>query len=187
MSLHQAYPLSWPPSWPRSASQSRSAFAERSVFAAVEEVKKQLELTKCTGLVISSNVTLGAIPKDKGVCVYFQLKGRPYALPCDKWDRVEDNLWAISKHLESLRLQERWGVGSIERAFAGYLALPGPAGDTTPWWEVLGIDRAASAPLIAAAFRAKAQLNHPDTGGSSEAMARINRAYAEAKAEKGMS
>ncbi len=187
MSVHQAYPLSWPPGWPRCATQSRSAFADRSVFAAVEEVKKQLEMTKCTGLVISSNVTLGAIPKDKGVCVYFQLKGRPYALPCDKWDRVEDNLWAISKHLESLRLQERWGVGSIERAFAGYLALPAPASEEARWWEVLGIAREASPALVTAAFRSKAHLNHPDTGGSTAAMAKINQAYATAKTEKGMS
>lgn len=182
--MHNAYPLAWPPGWPRTSIPSRSTFADRSVFAAVEEVKRQLELTKCTGLVISSNVTLGATPKDKGVCVYFQLRGRPYALPCDKWDRVEDNLWAIGKHLESLRLQERWGVGSIERAFAGYLALPSSA-PSADWWTVLGVERAATLDEVATAFREKARLNHPDAGGSTEAMAAINRAYADAKEEKG--
>lgn len=185
MSAHSAYPLSWPPGWPRAAAQLRSAFAERTVFAAVEEVQRQLELTKCTQLVISSNVTLGSKPKDKGVCVYFQLRARPYALPCDKWDRVEDNLWAISKHVESLRLQERWGVGSIERAFAGYLALPWTGAGDEDWWTVLGVDRAASLTAITAAFKDKARLYHPDAGGAHESMAAINRAFAEAKSERG--
>jgi len=61
-------------------------------------------------------------PADTGVAVYFDLKGRQVSLACDKWNRVEDNVWAIAKHVEALRGQERWGVGSIEQAFRGYMA-----------------------------------------------------------------
>ena len=42
-------------------------------------------------------------PEDVGVAVYFTLEGRPYVLPCDKWERVADNLAAIAKHVEAKR------------------------------------------------------------------------------------
>ncbi|HYF52630.1 MAG TPA: J domain-containing protein [Salinarimonas sp.] len=142
-----------------------------------------MDLLKATGMVISSNVTLGASsPKDRGVCVYFNLKGKPYALPCDKWDCPEDNLWALAKHIENMRAQERWGVGSIERVFAGYQALMGPAG-TNPeeWWSVLRIERTASFDQAQEAYRNEARRCHPDNGGSNEKMAVLNAAWAAAK------
>lgn len=88
-------------------------------------------------VVISSNVELRQdglpysnrkTPEDPGVAVYFELDGEPYAMPCDKWDRVADNLYAIAKHLEAMRGMERWGVGSLQTAFKGFHALPPGSG-----------------------------------------------------------
>src|SRR5262249_31741204 len=61
---------------------------------------------------------------DVGAAVYFSLNKKPYCLPCDRWNRLPDNLAAIAAHLEAMRGMDRWGVGSIEQAFAGYKALP---------------------------------------------------------------
>ena len=92
---------------------------------------------------MSSNIPRGkqgspisniGVLKDPGVAVYFTIKEKPVSLACDKWVHVEDNIWAIAKHIEALRGQERWGVGSIEQAFAGYTALPAPGQTVAATW-----------------------------------------------------
>lgn len=182
MSTGNAYPLQWPYGWPRTTTPLRSKFGTRSVHAAVEELKRQLSMLRATDMVISSNITLGATPKDKGVCVYFKIKGKPYALPCDRWDCPEDNVWALAKHIENMRAQERWGVGSLERAFQGYAALPGPAGENpSEWWTVLKVERTSTFDDAQASYRELARQYHPDNGGSNEKMALLNAAWANAK------
>lgn len=178
-----AYPLHWPAGWPRTQNPQRNtAFAARSVHSAVTELQRQLEKLKATEVVISSNVTLGhATPKDRGVCVYFKIKAKPYALPCDKWDCAEDNLWALAKHIENMRSQERWGVGSIERQFAGYLALPSTADNPEEWWKVLGCDQTATLAQAQEAYRDRARIWHPDNGGDAGKMAVLNAAWTIAK------
>lgn len=182
-----SYPLSWPAGWPRTAAPESSRFGERTPYAALEQLKKELILLGAQDINLSSNFALGAAPKDKGVCVYFILKGKNYAMPCDKWNRVEDNLWALAKHIESLRGQERWGVGTIERAFAGYVALLTGSIAQKPWWKVLGVNPDASPEKIQSHYRSLAASRHPDIdGGSNELMAELNGAYDEAKLERGI-
>jgi hypothetical protein len=180
---YDAYPLHWPAGWPRTPVAGRSLFQPRTVHAALEDLQSQLRLLRASAVVISSNVSLGnTAPKDKGVCVYFTLRGKSYALPCDKWDRVEHNVWALARHIESLRSQERWGVGTVERAFAGYLSLTD--GKRT-WREVFGYMPAdkPTAAQINERFRELSLRCHPDHGGSTAAMAELNNAREQARAE----
>ncbi len=120
-------------------------------------------------------------PVDAGAAVYFQLNGKPVAIPCDKWNTVGDNIYAIGKHIEALRGQERWGCGNVERAFTGYLALNEKTEPSC--WDTLEIDKAAldvlttgKEALIITQFRRLALQSHPDHGGSVEAFDRLNRA-----------
>lgn len=152
----------------------------------------ELELLGASALIISSNIELRvdglpmsrrSRPADPGVAVYFRLKGKPVSLACDKWFRPEDNLWAIVKHVESIRGQERWGVGSIERAFGAYMALP-PGGSSAgrSWWDVLGCAHDAPADVIRQAFRNAAAAAHPDRpGGSHDRMVEVNAAWDQAR------
>lgn len=150
-------------------------------------------LLGATSATISSNLELrqDGLPKsnqrqpnDVGVAVYFKLKKSDRVLACDKWARIEDNMWAIAKHIDALRGQQRWGVGSIDQAFAGCTALPA-AGETSgeTWWSVLGVNRTDSADLIRAAYRAKAKASHPDLGGTTEDFQRIQQAWEQADKE----
>lgn len=184
MSDPNAYPLRWPQGWPRTALPGKSAFSSRTVFAAITELEKQLKFLGAERIVISSNVTLSTqAPKDKGVCVYFFLKGRPYALPCDKWSHVEENIWALAKHIEGLRASERWGVGTVARVFEGYAALPPPGSSAgASWWDVLGVSADCSQVAARSAYIAKAKDCHPDNGGSSDAMVKLNAAWDQARA-----
>lgn len=110
---------------------------------------------------------------DHGVAVYFEREGKQMVFACDRWDRVQDNLRAIHKTIEAMRGVERWGASDMmERAFSAFEALPAPK---TPW-EILGVQRGASEAEIQSAYRNKARMAHPDSGGSTAAMAEVNAA-----------
>lgn len=190
------YPLHWPSNWPRARSRRQANFHERthagqkplSIATAMDRLEEELTKLGAKEIVVSTNRerrvngminAAGSEPADPGVAVYFQLKGKDTALACDAWDRVADNLNAIAKHIEALRGQERWGVGTIEQAFTGYQALPAPE----QWWQVLGLPRNASRDAITQAYRTLAKSAHPDAGGSEAAMARLTAARDQALGE----
>lgn len=189
----QAYPLSWPSVWKRTPAAQRklSQFADRSLAKAIDFMLDELRLLRAKNPVISTNVPLrkDGLPRssgvgrinDVGVAVYFVLNGKPKVLACDKWMQVEDNLWAIGKHIESIRGQERWGVGTVDQAFMGYDALPAPK---IAWWEILGLERTASLDQINDAYRQAAKKAHPDAGGSHEEFVNLQAAYNAALKER---
>lgn len=207
MAPKEAYPLTWPERWPKPKYRERARFAGSSIVSSthggqtshwrrkrehtIEEARvylfEELGRLGASSVILSSNLRLRAdgnpvsaqkMPDDPSVAIYFTLNKRPHVLACGKWDRAQDNIWAVAKHVEALRVQNRWGVGSIEQAFSGYTALPEKAGGVS-WWEVLGVSINATADQVTAAYRTKAKLHHPDSGSSPdhEAMVRINEAY----------
>lgn len=141
----------------------------------IETARKFLfaELERLGGVervVISSNLRLRidgmptsgqGQPTDPSVAVYFMLKGKPHVLACGKWDRAQDNLWAIAKDIEATRGKLRWGVGTLERAFSGYTAIPEKTGGVN-WWEVLEVAMNASEEQVRDAYRSLAKKYHPD-------------------------
>jgi hypothetical protein len=119
-------------------------------------------------------------PSDKGVAVYFKLKGRQMVFACDRWDGIEDNLHSIELTINALRGIERWGASQmLERAFTGFAALPAKS----EWWEILGFKSGAIASFdqVKEARNRLAQQHHPDKGGNLDTMARINAAFEEAR------
>jgi hypothetical protein len=186
-----AYPLNWPINWPRSKRTERSKFRLRTVHAAVKFLTDEVRRLPATDLIISTNLRVrkdGGIiaeqrqPEDLGVAVYFTFRKSRVALACDRWDYLDDNMWAIAKHIEALRGQERWGVGTLEQAFTGYVALPAPE----QWWQVLGVGPNATPDEVRAAYRELARKNHPDAGGDHDRFVRIQQAYERAEKAKGI-
>jgi hypothetical protein len=188
------YPLTWPVGWARIPAHKRqpSQFADRSIAKAVQYVLEQVRLLNGKSVIVSTNLQLRndglprsgqKRPDDPGAAVYFVLKGKPRVLACDKWTLVEDNLWAIGKHIEAIRGQDRWGVGTIDQAFAGYEALPAPK---STWWDILGVSQRATDGEVSVAYRSLAKTNHPDTGGNQEEFLRIQGAYEQWKKERNL-
>lgn len=193
-----AYPLSWPSGWKRTQPylRQRASFGRHRQDSrgwmskerlTLEQARKRLadELDRlgATNEILSTNLVLRAdgwpkggqrAPDDPGAAVYFDYAGRPTVLACDKWDRIEDNIAALAKHIEAMRGMDRWGVGSVEQAFTGYAALPAP----DPWWKLLGLDHPnVTRSDIAIAYRKASQAAHPDRpGGSHDRMAAVNAA-----------
>ena len=187
------YPLEWPLGWRRtdrykrqraSFSTKASADGRLSVIKAMERLQGELDRLGVRNPVLSSNVSLrldgrprsDEEPTDPGVAVYFQFKGKATVLACDRWNRVADNIAAIAAHIDALRRVDRYGVGTLDQAFAGYKALP--ADSAADWRMVLfGVkDWRGGVEEVQAAYRARARQAHPDAGGSDDAMAHLNRA-----------
>ncbi len=193
-----AFPLSWPDGWPRT--KDRQSAPYRATYATtIKDLVANLRLLSAENVVLSSNAPCRSdgMPfsdaaqvkiKDPGVAVYFHRKGHQQVLACDRWLTVLDNIRAIGLTVEALRAIDRAGATELlNRAFTGFKALP-PQGSvvvTQPqWWHVLGVQSLADAATIKAAYRKLAAQHHPDVGGDDGAMARINQAYEQAKAER---
>lgn len=196
----EAYPLHWPAGWKRTpvdrrhrspfgTKNSRGAFTTLSVAQALGRLNRELDLLYAENIVISTNVrtrpdglpySTEKEPLDGGVAVYFNFIGEPTVLACDKWDRLADNIAALAKHIEAMRGMDRWGVGSLAQAFAGYAALPAPGqAYKRPWYVVLNVDAGATPEEIKKAFTALAKRHHPDVGGDAATFAEITAAKEE--------
>lgn len=206
MSAPTRYPLNWPIGRPRTRPElQRDAQFRTSTATAIKQIRYEVQrLTEAvfSEPIISSNLPTRLDgfpyagvrnPEDSGVAVYFNLNGKPIALACDRWTKVEANMTAIARHLEAMRGQLRWGVGSLEEAFAGYAALPPPASD---WRSVFGVKAypISSIPTEARKvvlqhvkdrFRELMKTQHPDVGGNHADAARLSAALMAAEKELG--
>ena len=197
--MTEAYPLRWPDGWPRTpaAKRRKATFTTQgkpvTVSIATRRVHQQVGLLRGRYLVISSNMELrrDGFPRsdgrmassDIGAAVYFQLQGKPTAMPCDAFNTLADNIAAIAAHIDAVRRIERYGVGTVEQMFSGFQAIRGPG--MKPWREVLGIkpDALVSLESVRARLRELARLHHPDSGGDGAYMAEINEAADRAQQE----
>lgn len=210
MTSPQRYPLAWPAHRPRKPAYARKVgkFSAdgRPVTMAVAVDRLDGELSRLGALypVLSTNVELRldgrprsgqGNPTDPGACVYFSLKGKPFALACDTYSDVAQNVAALAAHLDNTRAIERHGVASAAETLEAFSALPPPSGASTPatrgWREVLGFhagfpagyDPTDALSLIGVRYRERAPKAHPDNGGSEAAMAELNAARDAARKE----
>jgi len=156
-------------------------------------LEKELERLGGQAPVLSTNAELrldgrprsDTEPADPGAACYFRFKGRATVLACDRYRRVADNIAALAAHIDALRRIQRYGVGTIEQALAGYKALP--ADTAADWRAVFGFAKgeAVSLERLQERFKEKARVAHPDTGGSDEMMMHLNRAREYAVGEIG--
>lgn len=193
MTTNLRYPLHYPVGWTRTKQPKQTYKYKVSFTQARDELLHELELLSATNIIISSNIPTrndglpyanwkGGEPKDTGVAIYFDLNRKPYALACDHWNRVRDNLREIGLYICAMRDLVNRPVGSLQQVFAGFQALPPSTPDT--WWRILGVDKDADLETIKAAYRQKARVYHSDVGGSDEQMVRLNAAWAQAKSQR---
>lgn len=185
--MTEAYPLAWPlgkPRTPRSA-QKVGKFSRdgRWITVAGATARVEAEIGRLGGrwIVISTNIALRRDgkpysgqkePDDRGVCVYFDIAGQPYAMACDRYTEVADNLAAIAAHIEATRAIARHGVASAAETLQSFQALPAPKRPH----EILGIAPDAAPDTIRSAWRKAITGAHPDQGGTEAAAAEINAA-----------
>lgn len=180
-----AYPLTWPPHFPRTKRRVPSRFntplttALGNVQTSLMKFARDSQML-IDQIVISSNVTLGQdYPTDPGVAIWFRWDAQQVCIPVDKYSSVEANLQSIHHIIEARRVEMRHGTLALVRAtFSGFM-LAAPS--SKPWWEVLGVHERASIEEIRSAYRKQAAAHHPDRGGDSERMIQINKAWEQAQ------
>lgn len=200
------WPLAWPTGWKRTPAhqRQRSRFAKRSdgqyrhlrelTFSeARRRLDEELRRLDARGTILSSNLRVrddGGIRadaggdkaiSDPGVAVYFTLKGQARCLACDGYLTPAGNIAAIAAHIDAIRAMDRYGVGTLDQAFAGY--APRLQSAAFEWWIVLGLSRSATRAQVDEAFTRLARAAHPDAGGTHADMARLTEARTAAYAE----
>jgi hypothetical protein len=183
-----AYPLEWPPGWPRTASAQRQRWPNPvGLGPALKELESEMRLLGVRQIVLSSNCSLGMQnATDPGVVAYGFYDTQQIAVPCDRWSTVAANVRAIAKTINAMRGMERWGAKHMIKAmFQGFTAIRGPG--PKPWREVLGIspETPVSAELIRERRIILARKFHSDHGGSDAMMAEVNAAADRALQEIG--
>lgn len=195
----EAFPLYWPPHRPRMTGRRLDSKFETSFARARDELIRELKLLGATNTVLSTNIALRRDglplagqrqPEDPGVAVYFTRNKRQLCFACDRWNKVEDNVWAVCKTIDALRGIGRWGTGDmIEAAFTGFQALPPVPGTMPgrPWWEVLGCPAHLSTLEVESRYLALARQAHPDrNGGDSTRFKEVYDAYQAFRSERGL-
>lgn len=122
------------------------------------------------------------MPDDRFVSLRYVKHGREVTLTMNKQNRAVDNLAVLLLGIQSLRLNEKRGIGEIMAQ--AYAQLPSP--DSTVTWtakvfvenayDYLGVNESADMAVVEAAYKAKARKAHPDAGGSAAEMAKLNQA-----------
>ena len=151
----EAYPLAWPAHRPRrkASERVRGDFSETvagsaksrpvSVSTAYDRLERQVELLGGVYFLLSTNLELRkdgvprrdrGSPADPGACVYFQLKGSPYALACDTYTDVGQNIAALANHIDALRRQERYGVATAAESLRAW-GWPQELPASDCWWR----------------------------------------------------
>lgn len=193
--MTESYPLKWPLGRERTSSwQRKDARFNTTMGRARDELLQELKRLGARDVVISSNVATyrrggqdimyadqSAAKEDPGVAVYYTWKGEQYALACDRWKAVMENLQALNKTVDAIRGIERWGTGEMMKAaFAGFKAIPEQATSGRSCWDVLGIKQTKDRSVINTAYTNLASKRHPDIGGSHERMVELNEARRQA-------
>lgn len=152
----EAYPLSWPIGWPRTAPSKRTNGRFRSgnnwvtTADAVGRVLSELRRFGVAreSIIISTNIESksdGTPRNDRSVALVDPGAGvywtdpetkQQQCIAIDQYTWVSDNLAAIAATLDAMRAIERHGGAQIlKRAFEGFKALPA-AGQSTPTMDL---------------------------------------------------
>jgi hypothetical protein len=184
------YPLCWPHNKPRAAERIGSPFTT-TLPKAEREIHHEMHRWRARLYIISMAPRHRLKQIDPAVALWWTMPVADKPVPelrvlaCDRYGDPADNLHAIGLTLRGLRAFERYGTYTREQAIEGArLALPPPTRvDGPPWWDVLGVKQ--HWPLDAVEWKWKERLKaaHPDRGGSTDEVARLNAAMDEARKE----
>ena len=199
------FPLQWPEGWKRTppGGRMRSMFEPR--FTEDRDTVLRWLDKRGSRVVITSNLPTRqdglpyhAATSDPGIAIWWVERGHERVVACDRWLRADENMRAIAKTLEAVRGLDRWGATEIvERAFAGFAALPpGSGAEVVPpiarrtWRDVFavnGLEHEVSGAelltILKTRYRDLIKRAHPDAGGSHDRAAELNAAIAEAERE----
>ena len=152
----------------------------------IKDLQRTMKKMGATSLNLNQDIMGG------NVDIIFDRNGKRYKFSCKRYEDSIDNLRAVQLSIEYLyRALESYGVFNseeeLERMFAtffiGFEATPDDTvlllGESTNWWEILGVDRGCDKIALRNAFKSLARIHHTDVGGDKEMFVKIRKAYEE--------
>jgi len=131
--------------------------------------------TKSNGLPLYN-----AKPDDPGFVLRWSKDGEDFAIACDAYSRLRDNVRTVYKWVHETRMRGQRPVKTGDSEFAAARLPSGEDEDTIvgrePPHEVLGVEPDAPESVVREAFRDAVKRTHPDQGGNEAALKRVKRA-----------
>lgn len=134
-----------------------------------------------------------AVAEHPGVIFSLDSRHGHLSYPCDTFTTWQDNLRAIAKALEALRMVDRYGVTKRGEQYRGFLAIEAtaaPAGFATAdeALHFLGVlaqaePERSNIRAVRTVLRAAQRAAHPDAGGDAATFQRVTLAEAKLRAE----
>ncbi|QIO23069.1 J domain-containing protein [Haloarcula sp. JP-L23] len=120
-----------------------------------------------------------ANPDDPGFVLRWTKDGQQFAVACDAYSRLRDNVREVYLWVHETRMRGNRAVVTGESEFTA-ARLPNGDGEAVvaspPPHDVLDVAPDAPDGVVEAAYREKTKEMHPDHGGSTEAFQRLKRA-----------
>jgi len=182
--------LDWPRGWDRTPARQREKNPrfDASIATTTDALATEMDRmdvdewrgsignahTKSSGLPLHN-----AKPDDPGFVLRWTDDGTQFAVACDAYSRLRDNLRSVYLWIHETRMRSQRPVKTGDTEFA---AARLPSGDedavaaTAPPHEVLEVAPDAGDAVVKAAYREKAKSAHPDQGGDPAEWRRINEA-----------
>ena len=181
--------LDWPPEWERTPTAERSP--NRSFQASLADTTEALTTemgrldpdewrasTASGGSYTMANglPKYNANPDDPGFVLRWTEDGEQFAVACDAYSRLRDNLRAVYLWVHETRMRGQRPVRTGDTEFAA-ARLPSADEDavvaTAPPHEILEVAPDAGDEVVKAAARQKKASAHPDQGGNRAEFQRV--------------
>ncbi|MEZ5690936.1 MAG: hypothetical protein R3D71_04635 [Rickettsiales bacterium] len=135
--IYYKAPLSWPESIPVTKPVNQSSDSDFStdltVSETIEFLNEEIEKSGIAQVVLYCDVEQPHVErlrkkvgKRTGVCLHVKHYERGYIITCDRWQRLEHNIYAIHLLFRQWNNMVKWGVGSLSKLMAGFEADRAP-------------------------------------------------------------
>ncbi|MFC4449807.1 J domain-containing protein [Halorussus aquaticus] len=181
--------LDWPTGFARTESQNRERNNrfEASLRDSIDDLESELERLDVDDWRLSTDARhqkrnpkypyADASPDDPSAVVRWTMDGDQFAVACDAYSRLRDNVRTLYLYIREKRKMEQRPVVTGESEFANARLPSGDDGHAVvaqePPHEILGVERGADADEVREAFRREVQTVHPDHGGSEAEFRRV--------------
>lgn len=125
----------------------------------------------------------GAVVRSPRVLLSFTGRHGPQFYPCDAFATWQDNLHAVARSLEALRMIDRYGVSCSGEQYRGFTPLPSPQTAREEAARILARHGDGDAARIltdgeyrTAVWRAASKATHPDQGGDAARFSQVQEA-----------
>jgi len=184
--------LDWPTGFERTtpSERTRNNRYEASLRASIDDLEAELERLDVDHWRLSTAARhqkrnpkypyADASPDDPSTVVRWTMDGEQYAVACDRYSRLRDNVRTLYLYVREKRKMEQRPVVTGESEFANARLPSGDESEAvvaqeTPH-EVLGVSPDAAPEEVREAFRKEVQTAHPDHGGSEAEFCRVKEA-----------